>query len=390
MTTLLNRAEVVDHRLPGQTVPALFVTHATALSTAPGGLQICTREYRDALRLAGLALTDVTLAHDRRLKTRLRRRLSFDRYPRQWHPSAVDMIVGEARRIDARVVFLNLVNLAPLATVLRPRLNQRCRLVLLSHGLESVDYVHFVRARRADTTLRARWVLGRTLLQESKQRRDLDHVFCLTSTEAELERWLGAASVSWLPRTIPARPPLRWSPRTGRIGFVGTLDHQPNGDGLAALLQSIAQTSNPAVQVRIVGGPPDAGERIASRSPCATYLGPLDDRALEAEASTWACFVHPLFCYARGCSTKLATAISWQIPIATTTAGRRGYTWTRGDLPVAESPDALAALAIRLAQPTQGALVRPAIAQIVESAPRIEDVAGIVRTSLAPLVGAVA
>jgi glycosyl transferase family 1 len=365
---------------------ALFVTHETALSGAPGGLQTCTREYKRTIETAGFELSILQLPHDRRLLTRLRQRWSADRYPAQWPPSAAAAIADAANRRRASIVFLNLVNLAPLAALVRRRLDPSCRIVLLSHGLESVDYL--ARAGARDGNSRSARVLGRTLAQEARHREAIDHVFCLAPFEVEIERWLGAASVSWLPRTIPCRPPLHWTPSRGRIGFVGTLDHHPNRDGLLAFLESLAAADREPVEVRIVGGPTGDGERIAHRWPLATYLGALDDAALEREAATWSCFVHPLFCYARGCSTKLATAMSWQIPIATTTPGRRGYVWSRGDIPVAETAAALAALALDLSNPERGALVRPSIAEAAGSSPRIDAVAEHLRASLAHLMGA--
>ena len=67
-------------------------------------------------------------------------------------------------------------------------------------------------------------------------------------------------------------------------------------------------------------------------------LGPLDDADLRGEAGSWNCFINPLFCLSRGCSTKLATALSWEIPVVTTSFGRRGYVWNDGTLSLAERP----------------------------------------------------
>jgi hypothetical protein len=387
MTSAIARTTVNEATRRDEGCRALFVTHGRALSDVPGGLQICTREYRETLAAAGFALSDVIVEHDRRISTRLRQRLSFNRYPAQWRPSAVRTIAAEASRVNAGVVFLNLVNLAPLAAALRPVLDRGRRIVLLSHGLESTDLLHALRARAGKPPRWSRLALGRTLLQEARQRRYLDHVFCLSPFDAEMEHWLGAHGVTWLPRTIPQRAPLSWLPRPGRVGFVGTLDHQPNADGLAAWLEAIAPRVTTDLSVRIVGGPRPAGEQIARRWPFVAYLGPLDDRALEAEASTWSCVVHPLFCYARGCSTKLAIAIAWQIPVATTPAGHRGYVWSDGVLPVAETPDALAALTMELSRPDRAARVRPDIALIASTAPRLADVAALIHGALLPPVG---
>src|SRR6202030_3441853 len=192
---------------------------------------------------------------------------------------------------------------------------------------------------------------------------------------AEIERWLGAKAVTWLPRTIPHRAPLCWSPNPDRIGFVGTLDHPPNKDGLIRFLQALEPLAPENVELRLVGGPTAVGKELAERFRSVRYLGPLSNEHLDGEAATWSCFVHPLFCYARGCSTKLAVALSWQIPIATTAAGCRGYVWRDGVLPLAETPDLLARLALRLTQHEAGLEARGQIQAIADSMPGVDQVA---------------
>ena len=207
-------------------------------------------------------------------------------------------------------------------------------------------------------------------------------MFCLAPFEAEIERWLGARAVTALPRTIPARMPLTWTPDPARLGFVGTLDHPPTGDGLQRFLTAFEAIAPPDLRVRIVGGPAAAGRRLAARFQTAEYLGPLDDADLEREAATWSVFVHPLFCWARGCSTKLAVALAWQVPIATTPAGARGYTWREGVLPMADTPDAFARLAIELAQPAAARRARDQVAAVAGSSPTIADVGRTIAVAL--------
>ena len=371
--------------------PSLFVAHAQALSGTSGGLQICTREYLRTLEAAGFALSIKAVEHYRRPLTRLARRLRRRPYPREWHPRLVDEIVTCAGETRARFIFLNLVNLAPLAPLLRPRVGEGCKIVLLSHGLESVDRLHAIRevagSGAGGRTAQMERMLGRQLAEEAGQRSSIDHVFCLTPFEMEIERWLGTRSVSWLPRTIPDRAPLDWSPVPGRIGFVGTLDHPPNRDGLVQFLNALDALASREIDVRVVGGPLAAGAKLAQRFRRVNYLGVLSDDELEKEAATWTCFVHPLFCYARGCSTKLAVALSWQIPVLTTPPGCRGYVWRDGHLPLADTPDALARLAVTLADPASAVVVQKEVAAIVRSAPTLDDVAQRVRVALASLGG---
>jgi glycosyltransferase involved in cell wall biosynthesis len=357
---------------------ALFVTHAAALASRPGGLQFCTREYIETLRAAGLDVTLEIIDHDSRLITRARQRLFPAPYPDQWRRSAIDRIAAAADRIGARVVCLNLVNLAPLAASLRPKLRPDTAIVLLSHGLESVDMLHTIQS----PSPRLERKLGRQLVEERAQRKAIDHVFCLAPFEAEIERWLGARAVTALPRTIPARPPLAWTPDPARLGFVGTLDHPPTGDGLERFLTAFESIAPPDLRVRIVGGPDAAGRRLAGRFRAAEYLGPLAEADLEREAATWSAFVHPLFCWARGCSTKLAVALAWRVPIVTTPAGARGYTWQDGVLPMAETPETFARLAADLAQPVAARHARDQVAAVAGSSPTIADVGGVIAGAL--------
>jgi glycosyltransferase involved in cell wall biosynthesis len=359
---------------------AIFVTHATAMNARPGGLQVCTREYLETLRAAGLDVAVHIIEHDARLKTRALRRLLPMPYPDQWRPSAVDEIVGAVERARAQFVCLNLVNLAPLAAALGPRLRRGTQVVLLSHGLESVDFLHTIPA--ASQSRRLQRALGRRLIAERRQRLTIDHVFCLAPFEADIERWLGARAVTALPRTIPAREPLAWTPDPTRLGFVGTLDHPPTADGLEQFLTAFELLAPASLRVRIVGGPEPAGRDLAARFRAAEYLGPLTDADLEREAGTWSTFVHPLFCWARGCSTKLAVALAWQLPIVTTAAGARGYTWRAGALPMGETPENFARLAVDLARPGAAQHARAQVAAIVASSPTIADVGRIIAGAL--------
>jgi glycosyltransferase involved in cell wall biosynthesis len=366
----------------------LLVSHPRAIERAPGGLQLCTDEFIRAFRAGGFDVELSLIEHDRRLTSRLRNRVIPQPYPPQWQPQSIDAIVRAAEASRAQFVCLNLVNLAPLAAVLRPLLPPATQIVLLSHGLESVDYLHTVPAGWAAGHERA---LGRRLLDERAQRAAIDHVLCLTPFEAEIERWLGARRVTAVPRTIAPLPPLCWKPRGRRIGFVGTLDHPPTRDGLGAFLAAAAPNAPADLEVRIVGGPDPDGQALAAKCPMVRYLGPLDDEALRVEVETWSVFAHPLFCWARGCSTKLAVALAWHLPVVTTAAGARGYSWTRGELVIADHPGEFAAAAIRLTSRPDAEAARRAVVDVVRTSPTIEDVGALLRNALtAPACSAAA
>jgi hypothetical protein len=365
------------------TIPAIFVTSRNALSPAPGGIQLFTREQMNVLRCANFSLTVIAYDVDRRPATRLRRRLRPRPYANLLPPGLADEVAAARRDTASHFVFLNSTDLAPLAGPLRERMGSgEAVIVLLSVGLDSVDYLHTARAR-GDASAADALTLGRQFFAEAQQREAIDHVICLAPFEAEIERWLGARRVEWLPRTVPNQP-LDWRPDPSRLGCVSTLNHPPNEEGLRLFLQEFAGLAPAGVRFRLVGGPASEGRALAARFAHVDYLGPLDEKALTAEAATWSCFVHPLFCYARGCSTKLAVALGWRLPIVTTAAGMRGYTWREGSVPCAEEPRELAALALRTLEPAAARAVRAQICVAARSAPTLAEVAARLREILLP------
>ncbi|MDH3598833.1 MAG: glycosyltransferase, partial [Candidatus Tectomicrobia bacterium] len=319
---------------------AIFVASESAMAHRPGGVQRCTREYMAVLREAGFDLTEVTFQFDQRWRAKVLRRLSNRPYANMIPEACVDNIVRASKTHTISTMFLNFGDVVELAPRLKHLLPET-RLVLLSYGLESVDYIHTIRSQRLSSPFAGmgryeELRLARQLIAECNQRLVIDDVVCLSAFEAEIERWLGASRVTWIPRTVTYQP-IAWNPIQNRAGFVGTLDHPPNREGLILVLRAL-QDLKTDIQVQVVGGPTQAGARLEREYDCVTYLGRLSDEALRKEAESWGCFLHPVFCYARGASTKLAVGLEWGLPIVTTPPGCRGYRWSRGSLVVAESP----------------------------------------------------
>jgi len=362
-------------------IPAIFVCTQNARLPVSGGVQLYTREILDTLGLAGFALGIVEYEPDRHPLTRLKRRLRPKPYTNLLPSTLASRTIAAQREGQAQVIFLNGVDLAPLAASIRPQLPKDTRIVLLSYGLESVDFLHTARARGEMTSVAA-LKLGEQQFAESRQREDIDHVFCLAPFEVEIERWLGARKVDWLPRTLPRDPVLQWQPDSNRLGCVSTLDHPPNWEGLVLFLREFQRIVPDGARFRLVGGPPQRGRQLSEQFSLVDYLGALDNAALASEAKNWNCFVHPLFCYARGCSTKLAVALAWRIPIVTTHAGTRGYTWREGDLPRADTPQSLARLALRMLDRVTAEEAREQIALVARSMPDRHEVAEKLRIAL--------
>jgi hypothetical protein len=171
-----------------------------------------------------------------------------------------------------------------------------------------------------------------------EQRSVLYGTICISQEDVLFEQWLGSKRVIFLPRTIAADYIDR-NPLGKRIGCVSTLNHGPNLHGLRLLLEELDKSCT--VQLRLVGGPSSIGNQLASQYRCLEYLGPLDNDQLRQEAASWWAFVNPIFCVARGASTKVATALGWGLPVLTTTHGKRGYVWP-DSIQTYETPQLLA------------------------------------------------
>lgn len=356
---------------------AIFVTYRGYLERPFGGVQVCTREYIDVIEAGGIRLTFSVFDGDRRISTRILRQFNSSAYFRPFEAGFVDAVRRLAVEEKPEFVFLNQVDIAPIARSIRKSLPSGCKIVLLSHGLESTDLLHFIRARRKlPLSGRARptpaVALGKALITESALRADIDLVCALSPFDVELEHWLGAKRVGWLPRVV-ASTPLKWRPLGDRLGYIGTLDHSPNLEGLAMVLEQLASRDTGHLRIRVVGRPDETGRWLARRYPIVDFLGSLDDAALAAEAASWNAIMHPIFCYARGCSTKLATAVAWHIPVVTTTMGRRGYQWRDGGLVLADDPGFFADECLRLLNFDAAAAARRRIVEMARSAPTLGE-----------------
>lgn len=367
---------------------ALFLSHEHALSAGGGGQQQCTREYGETLREAGFDLANVTFATDRSWGARLRRKLRPAPYSDLIPGDFLDRVDAAVAAVQPEFVFCNLYNFVPLGPSLRALLPAKSRLVLLSHGLASVDEVHAVRIAAAEGSRGGRGAqpdrrVGAMLRAESRGLPAFDHVFCLAAFEVEICRWLGARSVSWLPRTIDRSALLPWKPSGDRIGCVGTFDHPPNLEGLRLFCAALAAAGPGKLRLRLVSRSNQVASELASRYPFIDYLGPLESRAaVEAEVSSWSGFVHPIFCHAMGCSTKIATGMGWGLPVLTTGAGLRGYAWKDGEIPLASTAPELAALALGALEPARSAALREGVLRAVATSPTQPEVASQVRRDL--------
>lgn len=364
----------------------VFISSANSVAAGGGGQQICSREYRAALAAAGFRLNDVLFTPDRRLLTRIRIRLHRRHYHNHLPDDLVRRVVERVQATGARMVFANLNDLIPAGTSLRAALPPPVKLVLLSHGLASVDELHTQRiagsgVRRAHT--RADWTtVARLLAVETQNLSAFDHVFGLAGFEIGICRWLGARSVSALPRTVTPEF-LPWKPSGNRMGCIGTMDHPPNEEGLWLLLRTLAASPVGNLRVRLISRSHQVCAAAAARYPFVDYLGPMEDpAAVHAEAGTWSAFLHPLFCHAMGCSTKVAVGLAWGLPVVTSDAGLRGYDWATRVLTTDNTPESMAARVLALTELPVAVAARKQVEAAVRQAPTLAEVAAQARRDL--------
>lgn len=366
-------------------IPALFIHYENSLDNVPGGVQLCSKEYFNTLEQAGFSLRTLRVENDKRMSNRVKRKLKPEPYQYTFNPDKAITEIKNALTESVQYIFLNQYILRPLAKTIKDNLGQGIKIVLLSHGLASVDYLHEIRAAsnmsQKDVNSSDVNYLGRQLVEETSHSPYIDHVFCLAPFEVEIEKWLGARNATHIPRTIN-EPELNWKPHKGRIGYVGRLDHPPNKEGLLLVLEKLKTIKGNPIELRVVGSPKEEGRELEEQYEFVKYLGELSDDELREDASTWSTFINPVFCYAMGCSTKLAVALGWEIPIVTTTMGARGYAWNEGHIEFVDDPESFSNLALEYSDPVNSRDIREEIIKIKGSSPKIEDVAEIIKSSL--------
>jgi glycosyltransferase involved in cell wall biosynthesis len=334
---------------------AIFLTHPQALrSEITGGVQLCSQEFHTIIEgISDIALEDYFVPYTRRIGQRVAIRLGMENYSmydvRKDAPALLEYI--RQHKID--LVFINMSSMVRYARPIREAFGASVKIILLSHGNHSGDFLHLVTKPMGRPSAFRRMLdrvrLGLLISTEAEHRvRYLDGVVALSDTERQIENWFGGKKVAFLPRRLYADF-LDHAPVAGRVGFVGRLDHPPNRQGLAMLLDELGRLDHRALAIRLVGAPESWGRELQKEYPFIEYLGELSDADLEKEVASWSVFLNPVWWYSTGASTKLARAISWGVPIVTSTAGMRGYDWKQGVLMVADTPAEMAAVLLKVA-----------------------------------------
>jgi glycosyltransferase involved in cell wall biosynthesis len=191
--------------------------------------------------------------------------------------------------------------------------------------------------------------MGRTIRTEVFQRLNfIDGVLTVSEVETQIENWLGAKKVMFVPRTLNYNPIL-YNNSIGTVGFIGDLSHPPNYFGLKLVFDALNRMDkSDNFQFRLVGSGSFWGENLAAEFPFVSYLGYLSTEELTNECESWSFFINPVFYYSRGVSTKLAKALGMGLPVITSSIGKRGYSWSAGKLPEAENPTEMAEAMLNL------------------------------------------
>ena len=324
---------------------AIFLTHPELLnSKITGGVQLCSTELLSVIKNSlVIDVQEYHIEYTRRINDRLKIKCGLENYNMYGVKKGTPALLNFIKQEKIEIVFINMASAIRYAKPVKEKFGKSVQVILLSHGNHSGDFLHLITKplKRENFYLRIRnkCRLGFLLSTEAEYRvKYLDGVVTLSETEKQIENWMNAKKTLFFPRFLkPAF--LNHQPDLNRIGFVARLDHPPNIQGLGILCDCFLKMNIGNLKIRLVGAPQSDGFRIAKQYPFIDYQGELSDEALEQEAATWSFFLNPVWWYSTGASTKLAKAISWGIPIATTTPGRRGYSWSEGEITETNSPE---------------------------------------------------
>ncbi len=323
---------------------AVFLSNKSSLySDVTGGVQLCSQEFLEILNaINSIDIKPYYVNFTKNIFQRILIKVGFENYSMYNVKRDQKNLIEFIRNNKIEIVFINMASLVRYSKPIKEAFGNEVRIILMSHGNHSGDFLHLISKpitkvsflKKALSKIR----LGLLISSESEFRvKYVDAVVALSETETQIENWFGAKQTLFLPRRLN-RNFLEYNPKIGRIGFVGRLDHPPNLQGIKILLNELNASYNKAIEIRLVGAPEKFGKQLAKKYSQVCYLGELSNENLEIEAASWALFLNPVWWYSTGASTKLAKAISWGVPIITTTAGMRGYKWLKGNLLVVETP----------------------------------------------------
>ena len=185
--------------------------------------------------------------------------------------------------------------------------------------------------------------------QESRLARESDLVWCASTEDKHL---MQAASPGTQIDVVPTIHELHdrvssFEQRSDLL-FVGNMAHTPNADAVHYFMREIyprIHEAMPDVKVKIIGDDP-AGEIRGYDSPQVSVLGYVP--AIESFLERSRVFVAPLR-FGAGIKGKIGEAMSYGLPVVTTSIGAEGFGLTHGvDVIIADGPSAFADAVVQL------------------------------------------
>lgn len=302
----------------------LFITDKIFVDyDIPGGVQICTTEFITYLEKAGFDVQIFKVTPSPTIFNRIKAKLGVEAYELYNVNACLDELVNTINAQKIKFVFFNQLNLSYWTTRIKERVGGDVKFIGLSHGNESGDYLHDI-TKTNNASILQTWRLGKLIIKEKHIFSQLlNGVITISDNETYIDQWLGAQSILFLPRILENRF-INRQPEVNTMGFVGTLNHLPNIEGIELLAQQL-QLHCFTGKFKVAGTPADIGHELEKKYSFIKYCGVLNDEHLKHEIGTWCLFLNPVFWYSRGSSTKLSQGINWGLPVVTTPAGIRGY-----------------------------------------------------------------
>lgn len=327
---------------------AIFITNQIYIDSTlnEGGVSFCTEEYIKLIS-EKFDLILFPINTKKSIWYRLLVKLGFNKYQDFNYSIYHQRLLFLIEKNQINHLFLNQCNTAIFGKEVKRKIKKNLSVIICSHGNESGDLLHdvtrFINNQPLYNKIFSNWIMGRTIRTEVFQRLNfIDGVMTVSEVETQIENWLGAKKVMFVPRTINYNP-IVYDNTSGIVGFIGDLSHPPNFFGLKKVLEALEEIGiKENFQLRIVGSSTKWGKKLEMEFPFVKYLGYLSNEELAQECGSWSYFLNPVFYYSRGVSTKLAKALGMGLPVITTSIGKRGYQWSKGNLPEVKNPTHMA------------------------------------------------
>ncbi|MXV52820.1 glycosyltransferase [Pedobacter sp. HMF7647] len=321
-----------------------FITDQRYISSnnAEGGVKLCTVEFLNLFKV-GYDVEVIEVKFRKDFAFKITAKLGVDAYNLYSEKEFLAKI-EKIQVLEPTVFAFNMTQTMNLTKIVKQRFGNLAKVIMLSHGNDSGDFVHnFTRFNSSQPLLKritSSYKLGNLLKKEASYKKDyIDLVLTVSPVEDAIEKWLNAKQTMMIPRVITATT-IKHTPKRGRIGFIGDMTHHPNYYAIEAIANKLQQ-ENIAVDFVLIGG---GGETLPVKYPFIRYLGFLEEDDLRAEVGTWSFFLNLAFYYSRGVSTKLGKALGLGLPIISTAIGTRGYEWKEGQILVGNNPSEIVEL----------------------------------------------